>query len=100
MNYQYMTDFEINQLVGSISGEAKSSEPNLSLVIRSNGKRFDPCNSWADAGPIIEENRIDLITAKVGIDWIAHDFNCSISNVDKNPRRAAMIAFLMMKGGE
>lgn len=100
MNYQEMTDFEINQLVGRISGEAKSSEPILSLVIRSNGRKYDPCNSWADAGPIIQENRITITSLIDGKEWDAISIGADIEFRDKNPLRAAMIVFLMMEGGE
>lgn len=56
---------------------------------------FDPCNSWADAGPIIKEKRIPLNPFRDR--WIAGGWR---GVNDKNPLRAAMIAFLMMKDSE
>ena len=53
------------------------------------------CSDWADAGPIIQEHRIPLNLFRD--EWTAGERR----NVkDKNPLRAAMIVFLMMKGGE
>jgi len=100
MNYQEMSDFEINAEVGALTGEAKNSEPMLNLVIRGNGRKFDPCNSWADAGPIIQENRISLFASDDEGKWMAQFINYKTVHMDKNPLRAAMIVFLMMKGGE
>lgn len=60
----------------------------------------DYCDSWSDAGAIIEEN-------KISIEWTGDDiwgalgndgsmFSCS-NYADKNPLRAAMIVYLMSK---
>lgn len=99
MNYAEMTDFEINKLVGSSTGEATVSEPVFNQVIRnSNGKEFNPCNSWADAGPIIEANGIGIMPMLVG--WRAateRGFRDYTSIAHENPLRAAMIVFLMMQ---
>lgn len=98
MNYSEMSDFELNRAVGMATGDATVSEPVFNQVIRnSNGKQFDPCNSWADAGPVIEKNKI-CIMAYAGR-WTASAENGAfdyISFSNENPRRAAMIVFLMM----
>ena len=68
---------------------------------------FDPCNSWADAGPIIQN-------AKIGIkpvsrvrnyneryeSWEASVNKPHFEEEFENPLRAAMIVFLMMNEGE
>ncbi|MCU6235478.1 DUF2591 domain-containing protein [Morganella morganii] len=60
---------------------------------------FDPCNNPADAMPIIIENGISLISDwnEIGV-WGAtcHPW---VSSENKNPLRAAMEVFLMMKNG-
>lgn len=62
---------------------------------------FDPCNSWADAGPIAQKYLIGLVRVQNG--W------CAVSDkpehgglffVDKDPCRAICIVFLMMNEGE
>lgn len=59
--------------------------------------KFDPCNNPADAMPIITKNKIDL-THLVG------DMVCAKHKeywcIRKNPYRAAMEVFLMMKDAE
>lgn len=104
MNFEQMSDFEINQQVGNVSGLATASEPVFKQVIRnSNGKEFDPCNSWADAGPIIQEHGIGLMPFK-NLDAAAWDVSSGILSAKKinheNPLRAAMIVFLMMQGSK
>lgn len=110
-DYSKMTDFVINAAVGSATGHATAAEPALNLVIRnSNGRKFDPCNSWSDAGPIIVENKISLNAHGLHA-WMA--WKNTGSNLEEissnrhqhsaiwgNPLRAAMIVFLMMKEAE
>lgn len=59
--------------------------------------KFDPCNNPADAMPIVIENGISLISDwnEIGV-WGAtcHPW---VSSENKNPLRAAMEVFLMMK---
>ncbi len=75
---------------------------------------FDPCNTPADAMPIIIENGISLIkeddhyiaaSTDVGIEGYigAHElmlYGLGWLSKDKNPYRAAMELFLMMKDAE
>lgn len=98
MNYQEMSDFEINC--------AAAYHIGLSTVIMAENKEFNPCNSWDDAGPIIQQNGINLMASKVvdsgGLkEWeaMSYEGNCHHWG-ELNPLRAAMIVFLMMKGGE
>lgn len=111
MNYSELSDEQISQLVGVIISRDQLS------VIGANGKalihhygapvgdygsaclgwvEFDPCNSWADAGPIIERERITL-DSDIDV-WFARDDNCC--HTHENPLRAAMVVFLMMQEGE
>ena len=97
MNYAEMSDDKINLqvfecLFGSI-GEDRDM-----LRIWQQGK-FQPCNSWADAGPIIEANEISLNSVyEGGPCWlsVAGD-DGELGHTDTNPLRAAMIVFLMMQ---
>ncbi|ARJ43276.1 hypothetical protein B1H58_15370 [Pantoea alhagi] len=61
---------------------------------------FNPCNSWADAGPIIRKNSISLIS-----DWNEEGlwgatFRPWIYSEHENPLRAAMECYLMMHDKE
>lgn len=116
MNYTEMTDAQICQKVGEIvsrdglsiigsTGKAlihKYGEPIGEFGAFCLGwKEFDPCNSWADAGPIILANRI-TISAPMKYDqpteWLAYSSSDSdICVYQPNPLRAVMIVFLMMQ---
>ena len=129
MIYIEMSDFEINCAVAKALGledsmffSAESDYCNGPVwtiesgvtkggIKASKGNSFDPCNSWADAGPIFEENKISIFsdsdedsdTDKSPNDhwWSAISFDTGCQqNGEKNPRRAGLIVFLMMKGGE
>ena len=104
MNYSEMSDIEINKLVAEASGikilELIDS-PAYGVIVGYEGQgepvSYDPCNSPADAWPIILENKID-------IQWSGHSALClsftrsdsSAMFRDESPLRAAMIVFLMM----
>ena len=83
MNYEEMSDFEINKAVSILRGSC-----------------FDYCNSPSDAWPIIVENRIsivDLSTVATGWKAQAMYLDDKPYAVNPNPLRAAMIVFLKMK---
>lgn len=68
---------------------------------------FDPCNNQEDAWPIIVDKQISLISRCANGEWKAQlhlgrddIFDSYASCWDKNPLRAAMVVFLMMKEGE
>lgn len=95
MDYSKMSDHEINYAVG------------LMNQVR-NGYYITPrdyCNSWADAGPIIEKHNISLLCSTMRSQkvWEAMtpdgEEHCW---AETNPLRAAMIVYLMMhdKGEE
>lgn len=106
MNYSEMSDFEINKAVAS----ALLSDwfENGLCVARIDGSTrsiFNPCNSWADAGPIIEEGLISLQFYQGS--WMASvspsqetGFRAACFIEKRNPLRAAMIVFLMMQEGK
>ncbi|UCS82805.1 hypothetical protein vBYenSP400_15 [Yersinia phage vB_YenS_P400] len=102
-DYSAMSDFEINKAVGELTGEATSTEPTFEMVIRNaNGRRFNPCNNPFDAWPIIFRERITLTPKVTGYEWDAISpviLNDGIEHLhtDKNPLRAAMIVYLMMR---
>ena len=87
MNYSEMLDFEINVQVADVTG-----------------KHADYCNSWADAGPIIEQHGITLAYDSDG-SWVADATAYWVDGIEwqidgvihENPLRAAMVAFLMMQ---
>lgn len=61
---------------------------------------FDPCNNPSDAMPIIIGNRISLRNRYEG-DWKAEsEWGVLFESINKNPLRACMEVFLMMKDGE
>lgn len=106
MNYSEMTDFQINKAVGDASGvEWASLDSNYHpLSIWNDGDLcvFCPCNSWADAGPIIASNLIAIKPVALyvgGHRWFAikGEGDFGLKTADNNPLRAAMIVFLMMQ---
>lgn len=115
MNYEDMSDYEINKsvlIVEDLEGDVESITCrntklkciNSVAIVKFKGidetANFNPCNNPSDAWPIITKNHIHicfgsvLATAKV--------FTCTelIEVVDKNPLKAAMICFLKMKDAE
>ena len=116
MNYEEMSDFEVNMRVAcSIDGVSVNENGNPEYAIdcfllSDNGisvkwlrcgndefEFFNPCNNPSDAWPIIVANRINVYASE-GPDfmpWMAGCGGIMVSN--KNPLRAAMIVFLMMQ---
>lgn len=92
MNYSELDDWAINTLVDGVLNHAP--------VDCAQSK--DYCNSWADAGPIIQENYLsvecdDMFDAPMPSSyWKAHNPKGN-HYTDKDPLRAAMIVFLMMQ---
>jgi len=97
MNYSELSDDKINlqvfeRLFGNI-GEDRDM-----LRVWQQGK-FQPCNSWADAGPIIGKENISLTCHQSRDEWAAI-FNRNCMSANQNPLRAAMECFLMKKERE
>ncbi|CAH9015770.1 putative NinX [Vibrio phage 120E34-1] len=105
MNYEEMSDFEINKSVAShLPIDWCWMDCTVYLDI-DHTEAFDPCNNPSDAWPIILKHGISITFD--GIDWEAdtswmgcEDINRSCNNIEKNavkPLRAAMICFLKVK---
>lgn len=126
MNYEEMSDFEINNLVASalLHDERHwstwiSNNPKLGIVWfvdESNNKviEFDPCNNPSDAWPIIVENKISikhdivrysadsLVYSKQfddGFKIFRHEGKIGDTS-SRAALRAAMICFLKMKDSQ
>jgi len=109
MDYSQMKDYEINAAIGEALGwNAKYIHQDDSVTFRDDLGRLrgrkNYCNSWADAGPIIEKNLICLAADVFAEDrdggvWIAQPaYGWDSEKVrHDNPLRAAMIVFLMMQ---
>ncbi|MDH0357136.1 phage protein NinX family protein [Morganella sp. GD04133] len=105
--YRDKSDFEINKAVADVllrlryfydvfcDGETVMAQNNFCAV-----GEFNPCNNPADAMPIVIENGISLISDwnEIGV-WGATNQPWFTSE-NKNPLRAAMEVFLMMKEAE
>ncbi|MDT8853006.1 phage protein NinX family protein [Pantoea dispersa] len=108
MNHTKMSDFEINKAVGEIILEGKwACKPgcagnqsdswhygSVDTFVTPYPALPDYCNSWADAGPIIEQKKISL--EFVGM-WRASTYEGIEREANENPLRAAMIVLLMMQ---
>ncbi|MCP4254888.1 MAG: DUF2591 domain-containing protein [Candidatus Scalindua sp.] len=116
MNYNELTDFEINKLVA----EKLDKAGLLPYIVTFNDSNevvylcekdslssiypiahFDPCNNPSDAWPIILDSEITLyaprhLTHKDS--WGAQYYVVNSPKIirDKNPLRAAMIVYLML----
>ncbi|HEJ9554143.1 TPA: DUF2591 family protein [Proteus mirabilis] len=97
--YTELSDFEINKKVAVALGLI-SEVTHYGVVAKSNNKdygfEFDPCNNPSDAMPIIIENEISMIKSSGG--WMCGSGWNVAEN--KNPLRACMEAFLMIKDTE
>lgn len=106
MNYAKMSDFEINRKVLAITSGAKplgyahDADKRSAGIAKSNEYRwYDYCNSWTDAGPVIEDHQISLDAIyEGGPRWLSFaGDDGQFRHVCPNPLRAAMIVFLMMQ---
>ena len=113
--YSDKSDFEINKAVaevliqsGFIIGIKYHDKHILVTDKYANNYPFDPCNNPADAMPIVFDNNISLILSHNEYPLATNNpsglFRDSLppENVvtNKNPLRAAMELFLMMKDAE
>ncbi|MCG7368023.1 DUF2591 domain-containing protein [Pantoea sp. ACRSH] len=101
MNYSEMKDHEINAAVGEAMGwNAKFIHQDDSVTFRDDLGRLrgrkNYCNSWADAGPIIEKENISLTCHQSRDEWAAI-FNRHAMAAHRNPLRAAMECYLIKK---
>lgn len=97
--YTELSDFEINKEVASKMGLI-SEITHYGVVAKPSNKdrwfEFNPCNNLSDAMQIILENKI-AANPKENIWQCGSGWNVA---ENKNPLRAAMEAFLMMKDAE
>lgn len=115
-DYSKMSDFDITCEVAKgiypdalvLDVKRDSTGSNCTLKFGPHGyKGFNPCNSWADAGPIIAKNKISLDFDADGYEppqnaWCKTSTPCGqvYYGGESEPLRAAMIVFLMMKEPE
>ncbi|AUR84319.1 NinX [Vibrio phage 1.054.O._10N.261.52.A1] len=114
MNYEEMSDFEINKLVsgfidfGNLIVTVNDSEEVVYLCEKDGlwdmlpMGHFSPCSDPLSAWPIISDNEIDIyFNSSSGHGACKHTRNKrGIDVANKNPLRAAMICFLKMKDAE
>ena len=104
MNYENMSDFEINKEIALIENNNLIFTKNDSVYLNTvDDSLVDYCNNPADAWPIIVENNINLewfsdddgiyASATVAIDFMG---TSGFLSDHENPLRAAMICFLKM----
>ncbi len=123
MNYEDMSDFEINKKVAGVflscdyifdEGSKRVELANYQDVmigyvhdqVLTPYREFNPCNNPSDAWPVIFENKIatewftsDLWRAQCDNQFQPGEFKVWTSYCYK-PLRAAMICFLKMKDAE
>ena len=111
-DYSKMSDFELNVQVAekecvnwycSASNSPSGGWEYCSvdeLMLKDDAPLKDYCNNPSDAWPIIDSERIGVYPSEGPefMPWIAA--KNAISVTDKNPLRAAMIVYLMMKDEE
>lgn len=115
MNYEDMTDFEINALIAKYTGfnlcKGQHYKPGVAHWSEGECKMFDACNNPSDAWPIIQSAKISIEYDKSSDVWAAHqgdyllneyiaDCGYRYQHEGKNPLRAAMIVYLMMNEGK
>lgn len=102
MDYSIAHDDAINIAVGEEQGwNAYYIHDDGSVTFRDdNGRlrgRKNYCNNPADAWPIIQRRRIGIAPGTTSDRWAAYHGDWDIFFADKNPLRAAMVVFLMMR---
>ena len=110
MNYEAMSDFEINKAVAELihskarietywHKDTMRDQVRIEWSMGSFTSDFDPCNNPADAWPIIEANNISVQNwDDYSRAWVSD--NCDIEFHDEEScrgLRAAMIVYLMMQ---
>ncbi len=99
-NYAEMTDDQINDAVAIARGTLIRKGKALSLYqVEGADLCTDFCNSWSDAGSIIQNSQISLDAIyEGGPRWLSFaGDDGEFRHTDANPLRAAMIVFLMMR---
>ncbi|HAT5573581.1 TPA: DUF2591 domain-containing protein [Proteus mirabilis] len=100
-SYNKYTDLQINELVATrLKKKCLLTEESVLAYMDSGYRTFDPCNNPTDAMPIIIENKIGLSPMYHSNKWTADCLDYDFISVNKNPLRAAMEVFLMIKDAE
>lgn len=107
MIYNQITDAELNRAVAKIMHPGDQvitpyrHRDDAEIFHSKNGlsTRVDYCNSWTDAGPVIEDHQISVDAIyEGGPRWLSFaGDDGQFRHVCPNPLRAAMIVFLMMQ---
>lgn len=110
MNYEEMSDLEINKAVAKIiypdseiqsvvnNGDSVMAYRVDNGILKIDSFMFSPVESMVDAWPIINENKISMLSHR--LDFTLYSFGQEHQVNHENPLRAAMIVFLMMKDAE
>ena len=89
MNYSELTDPELNKLVN----KKRTGKESIFL--------FDYCNNPSYSWPIILENgisvKVNSHSVNAGFFWEASSYKGCSYEYSRNPLRAAMIVYLMMR---
>lgn len=101
MNYEELSDFEINKRVAK-SKKLKGTHQQNGVAVSCYHGYFDPCNNPADAWPVIIGNKISLYSSHEDKWFARSEYSDNLLNYgyrcwDENPLRAAMICYLMMQ---
>ncbi|HCZ8716791.1 TPA: DUF2591 family protein [Proteus mirabilis] len=106
-SYNKYTDLQINELVATrLKKKCLLTEESVLAYMDSGYRTFAPCNNPTDAMPIIIENKISLRSPTITDRWKAEfvdeygNYVGYIRALNKNPLRACMEVFLMMKDAE
>lgn len=114
MNYDGMSDFEVNKRLSELTGEVLcivqsasiKSDVNGVLVKTENKTRLiNHCNNWSDIGPLIERYDISIVRDAAedlsAAWWNASTIDNGIEiNYCKNPKRAAAICIIKLLESE
>ena len=101
-----MSDFELNLIVCEkfipVIVEDNQSEDCSSVMVNDivNMYPLDFCNNWSDCGDLIEECNIGLDPTDFGgeVEWFAKpEFSNEVLTMDKNPKRAVTIVYILVK---
>ena len=93
-NYTEMSDDELNFNVAQHRFDAGWLERHCGKE----GMVPDYCNDWADAGPIIADNKISIEPHLFSDLWLSTSRGVEHASQHENPLRAAMIVFCMIHG--
>lgn len=103
-----LSDFDVNKAVAIAVGHkcyydrGNYTNDGKNVVVKGKGVVgwFDPCNNWADMGPIIDKNNITTGPCSSG-KKMAASYRGGFDDIvffDNKTCRAAAIVFLMMNG--